>query len=435
MDRLTDDPVCNIPAADPAVATVPPLLQSYGDVRAETERLAHPLSAEDCAIQSMPDVSPTKWHLAHTTWFFETFVLERIEKNFRPFDPAFRTLFNSYYETVGPQHPRPRRGLLSRPGLEEVLAYRRHVDERMERQLGTHGGEWPKTGDLVEIGLQHEQQHQELLLMDIQHVLSCNPTRPAYRDCLAPPAAGSVALRWIAFPEGRFSIGHDGSRFAYDNEKPRHEVLLRRFDLAARLVTNAEYMEFMTDGGYHRPEPWLSDGWDAVRREQWEAPLYWVRHEGEWIRATLTGTRPVRPADPVAHVSYFEADAFARWAGARLPTEAEWECAAAERPRRGNFLETGYLQPAPAGPEASESEPEQMYGDLWEWTSSPYAPYPGYRPPAGALGEYNGKFMCNQMVLRGGCCATPRDHIRPTYRNFYYPHQRWMFGGIRLARD
>jgi ergothioneine biosynthesis protein EgtB len=398
-------------------------------VRRTTEWLAAPLTPEDCAIQSMPDMSPTKWHLGHTTWFFETFLLERAEEPFRPFDPAFRVLFNSYYHRVGEQHPRPQRGLLSRPPLSRVQEYRANVDQRVTRALAR--GLPARLGQMFETGLHHEQQHQELILMDIKHLFSCNPLRPAYRDLPEPEAAPSLPRGWAEFPGGAVALGHEGPGFAFDNEGPRHEALLRPFRLATRLVTNAEFLDFLRDGGYERPELWLSDGWDAVRANRWRAPLYWEERDGSWTQMTLAGLRPVRPGDPVAHVSYYEADAFARWAGSRLPTEAEWETACACASTEGNFLESGWLRPAPAGGDA----PAQMFGDLWEWTASPHVAYPGYEPPEGAIGEYNGKFMCNQMVLRGGACVTPRSHIRATYRNFFYPHQRWQFAGIRLAGD
>ncbi len=408
------------------------LAERYGRVRETTERLCQPLSAEDCQVQSMDDASPAKWHLAHTSWFFETFVLERWQPQYRVFHPAFRVLFNSYYQTVGKQHPRPQRGLLSRPTLEEVLAYRRHVDRYLPELLARGADEDGGIAALVELGLQHEQQHQELILTDIKHLLSCNPLHPAYRE-RAPEAGGEVsALAWCSYPGAIRSIGHDGRGFAFDNEGPRHRVVVEPFDLAARAVTNEEFLQFIGDGGYERPELWLSDAWSAVRARVWRAPLYWERQEEQWMTMTLGGLQPLRADEPVCHVSYYEADAFARWAGARLPTEAEWEVAAAEMPVAGNLAEGEMLHPMPA---PSSPEPAQLFGDVWEWTQSPYAPYPGYRPPDGALGEYNGKFMCNQLVLRGGSCATPHSHIRATYRNFFPPDARWQFSGIRLARD
>jgi ergothioneine biosynthesis protein EgtB len=411
-------------AADPA--------RAYCDVRALTERLAAPLSAEDCLVQSMPDASPVKWHLAHTTWFFETFVLAPHLNGYRPFHPAFGYLFNSYYNAVGDRHPRPRRGLLTRPALDEVYRYRAAVDERVAELLAVAAGD--KLADLVTLGLNHEQQHQELILTDVKHALSCNPLRPAFRGDGPPPvtAPDVLRLRWLGFDGGEAEIGHPGGGFHFDNEGPRHRVLLRPFRLASRLVTNHEYLAFIADGGYRRPELWLSDGWGACQERGWEAPLYWASEGGAWHHFTLDGMTPVRPADPVCHVSFYEADAFARWAGSRLPTEHEWESVAATVPVNGNLLETDRLRPAPAG---GGDGPAQLFGDVWEWTASPYVAYPGYRTPAGALGEYNGKFMCNQLVLRGGSCATPRGHVRASYRNFFPPDARWQFTGLRLARD
>lgn len=406
--------------------------ERYGRVRAATERLAAPLSAEDCALQSMPDASPVKWHLGHTTWFFETMVLERAEPGFRPLRPEYRFLFNSYYVAVGPRHPRPQRGMLSRPSLEEVRAYRRNVDERMARLIAR--GVAPEIDALIELGLNHEQQHQELVLTDVKHLLSLNPLDPAYLPGAAGGEAGAAPpLRWLRCDPGARELGHDGRGFCFDNETPRHRVLVGAFELASRPVSNAEFVAFMADGGYARPELWLADGWDARTAHGWEAPGYWAQADGAWQVFTLGGLRAVDPAEPVCHVSYYEADAYARWAGARLPTEAEWETAAAGASTEGNFVESGRLHPAPA-PEA-RARASQLFGDVWEWTGSPYVGYPGFRPAAGAVGEYNGKFMANQIVLRGGSCATPSDHIRATYRNFFYPHQRWQFMGLRLARD
>jgi ergothioneine biosynthesis protein EgtB len=402
-------------------------------VRRFTEELSAPLSAEDCQAQSMPDASPAKWHLAHTTWFFETFVLERAVAGYRPFHPEFRVLFNSYYQTVGPQHPRPERGLLTRPALDEVLAYRRHVDTEVCDLLGAGIGN--DLDAIVRLGLEHEQQHQELLLTDVKHLLSVNPLRPAYLPLPPAPADGAApALSWRAHAEHVDWIGHDGGGFSFDNERPRHRVLVPAFELASRPVTAGEFVAFIEDGGYERPELWLSDGWSVVQSHGWKAPLYWECRDGVRLEFTLGGLRQLAATAPVCHVSLYEADAFARWAGARLPTEAEWEVAARDMPVAGNFAESGLLHPAAAWPR-SEDGPARLFGDVWEWTQSAYAPYPGYKPPAGALGEYNGKFMCNQMVLRGGSCATPASHMRATYRNFFYPHARWQFSGIRLARD
>jgi ergothioneine biosynthesis protein EgtB len=419
------------------IAARPDLLTRYNAVRRFTEDLCEPLEVEDYVLQSMTDVSPTKWHLAHTTWFFETFVLGR-DKRYRPYQEQFAYLFNSYYETVGERLARDRRGLLSRPSVGEIFGYRQAVDDAMRALLKTDPE--PDVASLVEVGLHHEQQHQELLLTDIKHVLWCNPLRPAYQfeqtGCGSDKTSNDAAssLQWISLDGGIIEIGHDGAGFAYDNEGPRHEALLRAYSLANRLVTVGEFLEFIEDGGYRRPELWLSDGWTVVNENGWESPLYWIRDAAGWQQFTLHGVRPLDPGEPVCHVSLYEADAFARWAGVRLPTEAEWEWAAADVPQQGNFVESCRLHPA-AAPDGESEELMQMYGDVWEWTASPYVPYPGYRPPAGALGEYNGKFMCNQMVLRGGSCATHSTHIRPTYRNFFQPEKRWQFMGIRLARD
>jgi ergothioneine biosynthesis protein EgtB len=409
----------------------PPLVEHYHHTRRATVALAEPLSAEDCQAQSMDDASPTKWHLGHTTWFFETFVLAPAIGGYRPFHPDFRTLFNSYYQAVGEQHPRRRRGLLTRPSLDEVRAYRDAVDDRMTALLA-RAELPPQLLAVTELGLHHEQQHQELILTDIKHLFAANPLCPAYlppfRD--APPAA--PALHWRHYEEGLCWIGHDGRGFAFDNESPRHRVVVRGFELASRLVTNAEYLEFMEAGGYARPDLWLSDGWATVQARGWNAPLYWERCGEGWFSLTLRGRRQIHPGEPVCHVSLYEADAFARWRQARLPSEAEWEVAGSSAPSAGNFVESGRLHPTAA---SAGEQPAQLFGDVWEWTQSPYGPYPGYRPPAGALGEYNGKFMCNQFVLRGGSCVTPRSHIRATYRNFFPADARWQFTGIRLARD
>ena len=402
-------------------------------VRGTTERLAEPLSPEDCTVQSMPEASPVKWHLAHTSWFFETFVLEAGERGYRAFHPRFRVLFNSYYNAVGAQHPRPERGMVSRPSLAEVRSYRQHVDAHV-RELFARGAVDGVLADRIELGLHHEQQHQELVLTDVKHMLSLNPLEPAYRSLPSTPASDPTAVRWVRHPGGVVSIGHEGISFCFDNERPRHRVLVEPFALASRLVTNGEFLEFIADGGYRRPEVWLAEGWDAVRSGGWAAPLYWRNDEGMWRTMTLSGGREVRRDEPVCHVSFYEADAFARWVGARLPSEAEWEVAAEGAAVDGNLLESGLLHPAPLS--SSGSAPlGQLFGDVWEWTRSSYAPYPGFRAEPGALGEYNAKFMCSQLVLRGGSCATPRSHVRPTYRNFFPPNARWQFSGLRLARD
>ena len=406
------------------------LAARYRAVRATSERLRAPLSAEDCQAQSMPDASPVKWHLAHTTWFFETFVLEPGRAGYQPFAPAYRVLFNSYYQQVGDQHPRPQRGLLTRPSLDEVLDYRAHVDRQLLDWLTGDGATAEGLASVVEVGLHHEQQHQELLLTDAKHLLGGNPLAPAYATT-APPASVERPFTWRRYDGGVREIGAGATGFAFDNERPRHAALLQPYALASRLTTSGEYLAFIDDGGYRRPELWLSDGWAAVQSRGWQAPLYWDRRDGEWCEFTLSGRRRLDRHAPVCHVSLYEADAFATWAGARLPTEFEWEVAAAERPPTGNLLDSGHLHPIGA---AGGGEPSQLFGDVWEWTRSAYDPYPGFRPLAGTLGEYNGKFMCNQLVLRGGSCATPADHIRASYRNFFPPDARWQFSGIRLAR-
>ena len=413
------------------------LAERYAAVRNLTEQLASPLSPEDQCIQSMDDVSPTKWHRAHTTWFFETFLLKPHMEGYQEADPLYAYLFNSYYEAAGPRHPRPSRGVISRPSAAEVGGYRAHVDEAM---AGLLCGDLPApVADLVELGLNHEQQHQELLLMDIKNVLSHNPTQPSYNPAAEESPVGAAPgapAGWVRFEGGRRGLGHDGGSFAFDNESPRHEVLLGAYELSCRLVTCGQWLEFMADGGYRTPTLWLSDGWATVQSSRWEAPLYWSHDgagEAAWSVFTLSGRRPVAADEPVCHLSYYEADAYARWAGARLPTEAEWESAAAMHASTGgaNLLGTGALHPRAC----AAGGLVQMLGDVWEWTSSAYSAYPGFVPAAGAVGEYNGKFMVNQMVLRGGCCATPADHVRATYRNFFAPGTRWHFSGLRLARD
>lgn len=410
------------------------LVGRYRDVRGQSERLAEPLEIEDYVVQSMPDVSPTKWHLAHTSWFFETFILNEAIPNYRSFHPQFAYLFNSYYLQAGERHCRPKRGLISRPTVNEVYQYRQYIDEQMLQLIEQGRGRLlAEFAPLIEIGLNHEQQHQELLLTDIKHVLSSNPLRPAYQVRQPRPEGGNPPMRWVRFDEGIRWIGHDGDGFAYDNEGPRHRVFLNAFEMASRPVTCGEYRAFIEDGGYHRGELWLSQGWATAQQEQWEAPLYWERRDGQWWLFDLSGMRPVSDEEPVCHVSLFEADAFARWSGRRLPTEAEWETAAEGANVDGNFVEKGIYHPQPG--DAHQASIAQLFGDVWEWTGSAYLGYPGYRPPPGSIGEYNGKFMCNQFVLRGGSCATPRSHVRPTYRNFFPPDARWQFTGIRLARD
>jgi ergothioneine biosynthesis protein EgtB len=419
------------PATPIADRAPEPLSRRYPRVREVSLEICSPLEIEDYVVQSMPDASPAKWHLAHTSWFFEQFLLRPLLPGYRPFRDGFEYLFNSYYQSVGPMHLRPERGLLTRPTVQEVFAYREHVDEHMQKLLETREDD-EQVASLVRLGLNHEQQHQELLFTDIKHLLSKNPLLPAYsrRPQLVAEVQTSGPLQFLSFEGGVREIGATGKGFCFDNETPRHRTLVEPYALGDRLVTNGEYLQFIRDGGYRRAELWLSDGWSTVMQEGWTRPLYWAPElDAEF---TLQGLQPLDPAAPVCHLSYYEADAFARWAGARLPTEAEWELAAEGLPVRGNLLKADVLAPLPAGEQAGL---KQMFGDVWEWTASPYVAYPGYRPPAGALGEYNGKFMCNQLVLRGGSCVTPADHIRGTYRNFFYPQARWQFMGVRLARD
>jgi ergothioneine biosynthesis protein EgtB len=373
-------------------------------------------------VQSMPDASPTKWHLAHTTWFFETFLLKPNLPDYHLFHPDFTFLFNSYYKQLGSHPNRAFRGLFSRPSLDEVHAYRQHVDRHMNELIESATEDQAK---LIVLGLNHEQQHQELMVTDIKHALWSNPLRPAWKHNAQSPEAAVPALEWRDFDEGLYAIGYEGDDFAFDNETPRHQVFLNRFSLASQLVTNGEYLEFMREGGYARPELWLSDGWDRVCAEHWHAPFYWEKREGAWHVYTVNGIQPVALSEPASHVSYYEADAFARWSGARLPLETEWEVAASGVEIAGNFLDSGKLHP---------SADRHLFGNVWQWTASPYTPYSGFAPAAGVLGEYNGKFMSGQMVLRGGSCATPHSHIRATYRNFFPPHARWQFMGIRLAK-
>jgi ergothioneine biosynthesis protein EgtB len=416
-----------------AIARPSALAALFEQVRGRTTALAKPLSAEDCALQSMPDASPVKWHLAHTTWFFETFVLVPHAPRYAAYDPDFPVLFNSYYNGVGDKHPRPERGLISRPDLAAVRGYRAHVDHALREMLQNELA--PGVEALIELGLHHEQQHQELVLTDLKHLFSRNPARPAYEPRWPLLPVKPAALDWHRYDGGLTTVGHRDGGFAFDNEAPAHQVFIAPYELASRPVTHGEFAAFIADGGYRRPEWWLSLGWDTVQSQRWQAPLYWEERNGRWWTFTLRGMAEIDPHAPVCHVSYFEADAYARWADARLPTEFEWESAARDVAPGGNFLDSGVLHPLPSAGRDDASVPRQLYGDVWEWTSSSYTPYPGFRPAAGAVGEYNGKFMCNQYVLRGGSCATPASHIRATYRNFFPPEARWQFSGIRLARD
>ena len=412
------------------------LIAEYREVRGQTESLCAPLEPEDFNLQAMPDASPAKWHLAHTTWFFETFVLATLRPGYRHARADANFLFNSYYNAVGERIARDKRGLLSRPTVAEVQAYRSEVDDRVERALANASPDAARAvAPILIIGLNHEQQHQELLLTDLKIAFGANPTRPAYRDLPDRVSNRVPPLRWLADNGGVQSIGHSGEGFAFDNETPRHRVFLEPFALASRPSTNGEYLAFLEDGGYERPEFWLSDGWASRKAEGWQSPLYWERSEGGWATFTLGGMKPLVESEPVTHVSFYEADAFARWNGARLPTEAEWEVSAAEVPVEGNLLESGRFHPETTTQDRDRQDGATgLFGDNWEWTSSPYIAYPGFRPATGALGEYNGKFMCNQMILRGGSCATPSSHVRATYRNFFGPASRWQFTGIRLAR-
>jgi ergothioneine biosynthesis protein EgtB len=409
------------------------LERRYAGVRAASAVLAAPLSDADATVQSMPDASPAKWHLAHTSWFFEAMVLAPNASGYQLFDDRFNFLFNSYYESVGARQPRPLRGLLTRPTLADILRYREHVDSAIAKLFKQEPSE--EVLKVIELGCHHEQQHQELLLTDILHLFAQNPLQPAYKESVPLPVESRerAAPNYKSFAGGLVDIGHGGSGFAFDSEGPRHSVQVEPYRLADRLVSNREWVEFMSDGGYRNPLLWLSDGWTKVREEGWIAPLYWEARASEFWTMTLRGAQPIDLDAPVTHVSYFEADAFASWAGRRLPTEAEWEVAAHALPVSGNFVESGRLRPRPAP--AATGELRQMFGDVWEWTRSAFMPYPRFRPMQGALGEYNGKFMSGQFVLRGGSCVTPGDHVRATYRNFFAPHARWQFSGLRLAED
>jgi ergothioneine biosynthesis protein EgtB len=404
----------------------------YAEVRRRSEALCAPLAIDDYQVQSVLETSPPKWHLAHVTWFFETFLLKPFARHYEPLDARYARIFNSYYNTVGPFLPRPERHTLSRPTVEQIYAYRAHVDAGMTELVESAAASGdPAIAKRIELGLQHEQQHQELLLMDIKRNFFANPLWPVYAERRGASFRRAADCRWLAIAGGIREIGHAGASFCFDNEEPRHKVFLRDARIASHVVTNGEYLEFVESGGYQRPELWLSDGWSAVRERGWNAPLYWSAAAGRWSEMTLSGMRDLDENEPVCHVSYYEADAYARWRGARLPTEADWDTAAEAAPLTGNFVESGIYHPRAA----QSADDAQWFGDVWEWTSSAYSPYPGFRPLEGALGEYNGKFMANQYVLRGGCCATPQSHIRRSYRNFFYPHDRWPFTGIRLAQD
>ncbi|MCG8074465.1 MAG: ergothioneine biosynthesis protein EgtB [Candidatus Thiodiazotropha taylori] len=417
-------------AVDKEIPAPEKLINRFHEVRRYTETLCRPLQTDDYQIQSIVQTSPPKWHIAHVTWFFEAFVLPHFDPAYKPFSPVMDFLFNSYYYTHGQMHPRPNRGLLSRPTVAEIYDYRAYVDEQMVQLIqNIDDSRCEELAFRVTLGLNHEQQHQELLLMDVKHNFSVNPIKPAYRDDLKIPQGQSRPVRWLEQTGGIHEIGFAGEGFAYDNETPRHQVLLRDYLLADRFVTNGEYLEFIRDGGYDNVALWLSDGWALIKNENWTHPLYWLQGEDGWQQFTLAGLRELNEHEPVCHLSYYEADAYARWAGKRLPLEAELELALSLKPVTGNFTDSDFLHPVPA------SEQGQWFGDLWAWTSSPYTAYPGFKPLEGSMGEYNGKFMSNQMVLRGGSAATPSGHTRATYRNFFYPNERWAFTGLRLAED
>jgi len=409
--------------------TIHELRQRYQQIRQISEQICAPLTTEDHQIQAIVETSPPKWHLAHVSWFFETFVLKPHQPGYRTPHPEYEVLFNSYYNGIGKQHPRADRGLLARPSVDEIYTYRQHIDAAMLAFFDAlESTPQPDLLFIIELGLHHEQQHQELLLMDIKYNFSINPLKPAYRDDLATNTQTHTPLvQWHTQAAGVYEIGHHDGRFAYDNESPRHSQYLIDFQLANRLVTNGEFLGFIEDGGYQRPELWLADGWQHSQQHGWQSPLYWQKSNAHWEEMSLGGWHPLNPHTPVCHVSYYEADAYARWAGKRLPTEAEIEVVLAQQPLLGNFFDQDYLHPQPAGDNG------QWFGDTWAWTATAYHPYPGFQPLAGAAGEYNGKFMCNQMVLRGGACVTSHQHMRASYRNFFYPHDRWQFSGIRLA--
>ena len=411
--------------------TLSRLARDFLHIRRDSAAICQPLEIEDYGLQTFADVSPPKWHLAHTSWFFETFLLKPFLKDYQPYHEKFAHLFNSYYETVGTFHPRPERGLLARPTVKEVYQYREAVDEAMQALLGDENhADYEEIIKRSILGLHHEQQHQELLYTDIKHIFAYSPLRPVYREMEYPKTAAPGLVTWLEIDPGVKEIGHPGTGFAYDNEYPRHRFFQHAARIASRLVTNGEFIEFMDGGGYQQSVLWLSDGWKVVQQQHWQCPLYWEKVGETWWHMTLSGFKPVDYNAPVCHVSLYEADAYARWCGKRLPTEAEWEVSAATENIHGNLRDAGYFNPVPR-----QGSNQQFYGDVWEWTQSPYTPYPGYKTPPGAIGEYNGKFMSSQFVLRGGSCVTPAGHIRPTYRNFFYPADRWQFSGIRLAED
>lgn len=409
------------------------ILKNFNNIRAFTNYLVEPLEIEDFVIQPMENASPTKWHLAHTSWFFETFVLEKFESTYTSHHPQYSYFFNSYYLQAGTPFTRASRGILSRPTVKEVLEYRAYIDEKMVQFIEHCSFElWSEVAFMIEIGNNHEQQHQELILTDLKYLLAQNPLLPIYRERLIPILKTTDDLKWIAYSEGITKIGNEGDEFTYDNEHPIHQTFIQNFELTDRLITNKEYLEFINDGGYKESKYWLDEGWSMLQREQWNAPLYWFKRDEQWMNFTLSGARSVEPSEPVTHISYYEADAFARWKGVRLPTEQEWEHACSSMQVSGNFVDDNAFHPVPN--DAQHNGLKQMFGDVWEWTMSGYSPYPNYKPLSGALGEYNGKFMANQYVLRGGSCATSKSHIRKTYRNFFHADARWQFSGIRLAR-
>lgn len=414
------------------------LTERFAEIREVSMRLVQPLEKEDFIIQSHPDVSPAKWHIAHTTWFFERMILKEFKSGYQEFNPTFDFLFNSYYNSIGPYQPRHQRGVLSRPTVDEVIAYRNYVDRQIHELFSESQSSETKKElvKLIDMGLQHEQQHQELILMDVKYNFFVNPLFPVYLKTEEFPGSKRSEPAFVEFEGGLIEIGHNGEGFSFDNERPRHKVWLEPFQLATEPVINGEYLEFIKAGGYEKPEYWLSDGWNVVKENNWKAPLYWLKNEeDEWGIFTLSGVKNLDPSEPVSHVSFYESDAFSRWKGKRLPTEAEWEHASQGMPIRGNFTEQGGYHPVPLSEESPEAPLAKIFGDVWEWTSSAYSSYPGSKPLEGALGEYNAKFMSNQMILRGGSCATPATHIRETYRNFFPPDKRWQFSGFRLADD